>query len=137
MKASELRVISENRYAEIYQTTVESLKSLGTYKGEFSPLICRYAEMRLQHEILMQQWYESSCKITERYTNKAGATNRRKTALYQSIENLRRELLEVENTLGMTPAGIKRINHAALKGKTASKLEEMLGKAVNGGDDMS
>lgn len=128
---------AEDRYTVIYETTVEALKALKTYRVEFTPLICRYSEMRVQLEILMQQWYGLGCAITEPYTNKAGATNQRKTALYQSIEELRRELFDVENALGMTPVGIKRINQAALKGKTASKLEEALGKAAGDGDDMS
>lgn len=135
MKATELKVINEGRYAVIYAETVAAMKTLGTYKAEFTPSICRYAEMRLQLEILMQQWYKAGCKITERYTNKAGATNNRKTALYQSIESLRRELLDVENTLGMTPAGAKRINQAALKVKAASKLDNLF--AAEDGDDMS
>lgn len=102
------------------------MKDLGTYKNEFSPVIVRYAEMRVQFELLMEQWYGEGCRITERYTNKAGATNNRKTALYQSIEAIRRELLELENLLGLTPAGLKKINDKALAGKRVSRLAEAM-----------
>ena len=84
-KSKELKVISDNKFTDIFDQTIEDMKKLGTYKQEFSPVITRYSEMRVQFEILMEQWYAEGCKITEKYTNKAGATNNRKTALYQAI----------------------------------------------------
>lgn len=121
-----LKLVQENRFSEIFDQTIEDMKKLGTYKQEFSPAITRYAEMRVQFEILMQQWYESGCKITEKYTNKSGATNNRKTALYLSIESLRRELTDMEQLFGLTPAGLKRINNKGLGDKKKSPLAEAL-----------
>ena len=66
------------------------------------------------------------CKITEVYINKAGAANNRKTELYRSIENLRRELTDLESVLGLTPAGLKRITDKALGVKSKSRLAEAL-----------
>ena len=116
---------SRDDYTEIYETTVANMKTLGTYKPEFVPLISRYAETRLQFNLIMEQWYESGCTVAEPYTNKAGAVNYRKTALYQAIETLRRELLDVENVLGLTPIGIHRVNNKALvEKKSASVMEK-------------
>lgn len=124
-----LSVVHENQFDTIFLQTIEDMKRLNTYKEEFSPVITRYAEMRVQLEILMHQWYESGCVITEAYTNKAGATNNRKTALYQSIEALRKEIFEIENALGLTPAGLKRISgEAGAKADKQSKLEEVLSR---------
>lgn len=121
---SKVKAASRNAYDEIYETTVENLKTLGTYKPEFTPLICRYAEMRLQFDLIMKQWYDSGCTVAEPYTNKAGAMNYRKTALYQAIETLRRELLDVENVLGLTPLGIHKVNNKALAGKKQASVME-------------
>lgn len=121
-----VKTVHENRFSELYETTLEDLKKIGTYRAEFSPLIARYVEMRLQFELLMGQWYGTGCRVTEAYTNKAGAVNQRKTALYQSIETLRRELLDVENVLGLTPAGIRKINQAALTERKKSAMEKLL-----------
>jgi hypothetical protein len=126
MKKSEIKAISKDRFNEIFNQTVADMKALGTYKQEFSPAIIRYAEMRLQFEILMKDWYASGCKITEKYTNKAGATNNRKTALYQSIETLRKEITDLENIFGLTPAGLKKINEKGLGDKKLSPLAEAL-----------
>lgn len=82
--------------------------------------------MQLQYEILIEKWYEGGCAITEEYTNKAGATNIRKTALYMSIENLRKELLDVENTLGLTPKGFKTLKSKGLDSPKASMLDKVL-----------
>ncbi|KNY24835.1 P27 family phage terminase small subunit [Pseudobacteroides cellulosolvens] len=127
MEASNsLKLIHEDKFSEIFSQTVEDMKKLGTYKQEFSPAITRYAEMRLQFEILMSQWYSEGCKITEKYTNKAGATNNRKTALYQSIETLRKEITDLENIFGLTPAGLKKIKNSGLDDKKTSLLAEAL-----------
>ena len=115
---------SRDGYTEIYETTVENMKTLGTYKPEFVPLVSRYAETRLQFNLIMEQWYKSGCTVAEPYTNKAGAVNYRKTALYQAIETLRRELLDVENVLGLTPIGIHRVNNKALAEKKSASVME-------------
>ncbi len=124
-----LSVVHENKFDAIFLQTVDDMKKLNTYKEEFSPVITRYAEMRVQLEILMGRWYEAGCIITEEYTNKAGATNNRKTALYQSIEGLRKEIFDMENVLGLTPAGLKRISGDAVKQTSQpSRLEEALSR---------
>lgn len=82
--------------------------------------------MRMQFEIIMKQWYKSGCKVTEEYTNKAGATNERKSALYQAIESMRREITELENLFGLTPAGLKKIRTKELESKKKSLLAEAL-----------
>lgn len=92
---------------EIYKETKANMEKLGTYRSEFEAPIKRYAELRLQFDILNEQWYEEGCRITEEYTNKSGATNQRKTALYLSIETMRKELIDMENIFGLTPKGLK------------------------------
>lgn len=126
-KSRALKAISEDKFSDIFKQTVDDMQALETYKTEFSPAITRYAEMRVQYEILMQKWYSEGCIITEPYTNKNGATNNRKTALYQSVETLRAELISMENLFGLTPAGFKKINDKSL----AVQKESLLGKALS------
>lgn len=66
------------------------------------------------------------CKITEKYTNKNGATNLRKTALYMAMENLRKELIDMENTFGLTPKGLRQIKAKGLEEKKTSALDAAL-----------
>lgn len=110
----------------IVNQTTESMKELGVYKKEFDTTIRRYANIRLQYDLLNEEWYENGCHVTEKYTNKNGSTNNRKTALYLSIESLRKELLDIENTLGLTPKGLKQIQASGLKEKKKSALDKVL-----------
>jgi hypothetical protein len=111
---------------KLYNKTVANMQELGTYKVEFDAPIRRYAELSIQYGILNDQWYENGCVITEEYTNKSGATNQRKTALYLSMETLRKELIELENLFGLTPKGLKAIKTKGLDQAKKSKLDEVL-----------
>lgn len=117
----------EKQRRKIFNKTKKDMIALGTYREEFDVIIQRYAEMRLQFDILNKRWYEEGCQITESYTNKAGATNERKTALYLAIEKLRDELTDMENIFGMTPKGLKVIKRKGLEQKKTSALDKMLG----------
>lgn len=106
--------------------TIESMTSVGTYKDEFLPTIERYAELFVEYNNLKEDWEKDGRKITEPYTNKAGATNIRKTALYLALESLRKELLELEDKFGLTPAGLKKIKTEGLKTTAENKLTKIL-----------
>ena len=116
------------RTNKIRNETIEKMRSLGVYREEFAVPIQRYADMRIQYDILSETWRESGYKVTENYTNKAGATNIRKAPLYLSMENLRRELIEMENLFGLTPKGLKAIKAQGLDQGKKSVLDEALKK---------
>ncbi|WP_335871955.1 P27 family phage terminase small subunit [Bacillus sp. 2205SS5-2] len=114
----------EKAVRKIIRKTEKDMQSLGTYRPQFDSAIRVYSEMRFQYDVLMQQFYADGCKISEEYTNKAGAKNIRKTAMYLSLETLRKDIVNHENLLGLTPAGLKRINdEMAKKKKKMSKLD--------------
>lgn len=110
-----------------FKETKKNMTSLGTYRKEFDVIIKRYSEMQVQFDMLNKRWYLEGCKVTEQYTNKAGATNERKTALYLAIENLRSELTDMENIFGLTPKGLNTIKRKGLEQRKTSALEKMLG----------
>ena len=112
---------------KIYKKTVSNMKALGTYKTEFDASVKRYSELSYQFDRLNEKWYAEGCKITEEYTNKSGATNMRKTALYLALENLRSDLMDMENLFGLTPKGLKAIKSKGLEKQSESKLDALLG----------
>ena len=120
---------NEKQIRKIIKKTTESMTELGTYRAQFAPAIRVYAEMRYQLDRLNDEFVSGGCRVTEEYTNKAGATNERKTALYAAIEQLRRDIAATEDRLGLTPAGMRRINEAEMKSrKKVSKLTTALEK---------
>ena len=88
------------KVTKIRNQTIRYMQAVGTFKEEFDASVQRYSDMRGQYDILTEEWYETGCVITEKYTNKAGVTNQRKTTLYLSIENLRKELTDMEDRFG-------------------------------------
>lgn len=118
----------KRRTAKVYKETVANMSILGTFQAQFEASVRRYAELRIQYDILSDQWYEEGCKITEIYTNKYGAENERKTALYLSLETLRKELIEMENIFGLTPKGLKAIKTKGLESKKESAIDAALRK---------
>lgn len=128
MNADELKTSK----VKIYRKTKSNMKKIGTFRPEFDPTVERYAELRVQYDILNETWYDGGCKITESYTNKAGATNQRKTAVYLSLETLRRELTELETLFGLTPKGLKQIKAKGLDTVKGSKLDSVLERLDDG-----
>lgn len=124
MENSKMRKI---KITKMCNKTIENMRILGTYRVEFEAPVRRYAELRIQYDILTEQWYEGGCKITEEYTNKFGATNNRKTALYLAMETMRKELTGMENLFGLTPKGLRSIKAKGLEGKKESILDRALG----------
>lgn len=106
--------------------TREKMVCLGTFRKEFETSIRRYAELSVQYDILTETWYENGCKVTEKYTNKNGATNQRKTALYLSMETMRKELIDMENLFGLTPKGLKAIKTKGLETTKKTALDKAL-----------
>lgn len=122
MEADQIKKLKK----KIYKQTKKSMEAVGTFRPEFDPIVERYAELRAQFEELNEQWYDCGCRITEDYTNKAGATNKRKTALYLALETLRKELVDMENLFGLTPKGLKGIKNKGLDAAKQSKLDSVL-----------
>ena len=116
----------KKRTKTILARTRNNMKKAGTYRREFEDSMERYADLRVQYDVLKGQWYEEGCAITEEYTNKSGAANQRKTPLYLAMETLRKELLELENIFGLTPKGLKQIHSKTME----DKKESALGKAL-------
>jgi hypothetical protein len=117
----------EKAVRKIIRQTKADMEAVGTYRPQFDSAIRTYSEMRYQYDVIMKEFYASGCKISEEYTNKAGATNIRKTALYLSLETIRKDIVNHENLLGLTPAGLKRINDEMnKKKKKTSKLDMAL-----------
>lgn len=116
----------KTKITKLKNQTVKNMEAIGTYRQEFDATIQRYAELRIQYELLTGKWYDEGCEITEEYTNKSGAKNRRKTALYLSIETMRKELVDLENIFGLTPKGLKGIRTKGLEEKKESALDKLL-----------
>lgn len=85
------------------------MKHLGVYREDFEHTIDVYVDMLLQYKMFEKQFAESGYKITDSYTNKAGATNERKTPIYTAMEALRKDLAKYSDLLCLNPRAYERV----------------------------
>lgn len=108
---------------KIKNKVVKQMKDLGIYKKEHIDIIDIYSSLLLQYQIFEEQFAEDGYQIEEDYTNKAGATNKRKTPTYSAMESLRKDIVTYSDRLGLNPKSLESIT--AEKAST-SKLEKAL-----------
>jgi len=110
------------------------MEHLGVYKDDYDQTIDIYVGMLAQYQAFEKAFEESGYQITEEYTNKAGATNDRKTPIYSAMETLRKDLATYSNILCINPKafnGIKKPEppkrkEPETKSKPKSKLQLVL-----------
>lgn len=101
-----------------------NMEALGVYKPEFDLTIDIYSGLIEQYQQLEKDFKKSKFKVVE----KTGySDNSKKSPMVNTLESLRKDILAYSNALGLTPAGLKKINDSIQsKTKTVSKLESAL-----------
>lgn len=105
---------------------VRKMKSVGTYNISFQHSIDVLSRTLYDYEIAVKNFESSGSHIIVKHTNKNGSTNVVKNPLYLAIEKLRDDVLSYSRELGLTPAGLKRINEQGMTPEKKSKFEEFL-----------
>lgn len=114
------------KQATIKNEIVKQMKTLGIYKPEYKNVITIYAGMLSQYEHFEEEFIEKKYPIEEEYTNKAGATNMRKTPLLSCMEKLRMDIATYSNILCLNPKSLENVTaEKANKSKLANILSEM------------
>ena len=93
------RISKANRKKKI----IAQMKSLGNYKEEYDDAINVYLDLIIQYETFSKEFEKSGYKISEEYTNKAGATNQRKVPLLTALETLRKDIITYSDRLRLNP----------------------------------
>lgn len=102
----------------------ENMIAVGTYKPQFDKVITNLAKIYADMDLAREQFKNSGGQFIVRHTNKNGSTNLVKNPYYLVIEGLQGNILSYSRELGLTPAGLKKINESEMSGKKkASKLE--------------
>lgn len=100
------------------------MKKLGTYKDEYKKVIEIFSGMLYQYQEFEKQFEESGYKLTEEYTNKAGATNERKVPLYTAMESLRKDIAAYSDRLCLNPKSLENVT-------TTTKKKSALAQALS------
>lgn len=105
---------------------VDACTAAGTYKSCFDSVIDTLALILERRDDANEQFLKSGGKPIVAYTNKGGATNPAKHPALVLWDELNKTALAYWRDLGLTPAGLKRINEQAIAPKKKSLLAEAL-----------
>ena len=108
----------------IKKNTIQNMKKLNVYKAEYDAVIDTYSELREQYELYTKELKNKGYKYSE-YTFSGGE---KKSPLIAVLETLRKDILQYSIQLGLTPAGLKKINEKNEDESKKNLLAEALSK---------
>lgn len=103
----------------------KACKEAGTYRPFFDFTIMTLAEIMERRDEALEQYVMSGGKPVVVHTNKAGASNLERNPTLLVAADCEKTALQYWRDLGLTPAGLKRIDENSLKEK-ASGFGELL-----------
>ena len=105
----------------IKKRTINDMKKLGTYRKEYRDLIEVYTDIQHDYMLARKEFEESGRK----YETKTAAGNPKKSAIVDSIEKLRKDLIAYSDRLGLSPKSLETIT---AEQQSKSKLSGLLSK---------
>ena len=105
---------------------IEACEAAGTYRKYFDPVITTLSGILEKRDEAEELYIKIGANPIIKHTNKGGATNIVKNPALIIWDDLNKSALSYWRDLGLTPAGLKKIDEAALKGKKQSALEKAL-----------
>ena len=103
-----------------------SCQAAGTYRPYFDDIITTLAGILERRDTAQQIFEASGGNVLVNHTNKAGATNLEQNPCLRLVNDLDRDALCYWRDLGLTPAGLRRIDEQAMKQRKKSALAEAL-----------
>ena len=106
----------------------QAFESAGTYREFFDPVIDTLADILERRDDAKEQFKQTGGNTVVTHTNKGGATNLVKNPALVVIDELNKTALQYWRDLGLTPAGLKRIDEEAMhKQKKETSFADVLG----------
>lgn len=103
------------------QNITAKMQALGTYKQEFDPTIERYVALQKEYKKLYAKHQEDeyNCEVIT-------SSGPKKSPTVSALEALRRDILNLEDALGLTPRGLLKLNEKAFEKVKKSKADELV-----------
>lgn len=102
-------------------------KKAGTYQPQFNYIIDTLAQIMENRDSVHEQFVEDGSRPTITHINKAKEANVVKNPMLVMENELNAQALAYWRDLGLTPAGLKKLNAEVVKDqKTAGGLEKLL-----------
>ena len=105
---------------------IQKMNVAGTYDEVFDPVIETLVDILVEGDRLYKQYTKEGSHPLVTVVSDRGAENQRKNPLLSSWQELNRDALAYWRDLGLTPAGLKKIDENALKKESLSTLDQLL-----------
>lgn len=106
----------------IKRRTIRDMKDLGIHKPQYNRIIDIYSELVYQYFLALKDFEESGFE----YETKTAAGNPKKSSIVSTMENLRKDILQYSDRLGLTPKSFETLT--ADDNKKGSGLAGILSK---------
>jgi len=115
--------MNRKKWAELITA---NCKSIGTYKVEFDPVIDTLAGVLEKRDKVEQEFQDAGAEAVIIHTNQGGNANMTKNPMLVAIGELNTQALAYWRDLGLTPAGLRKLNEQAFQKKKNSAIAEVL-----------
>ena len=112
--------------AEWQERIKQASMDAGTYRPYFDSIIDTLAETMEMRDDAREKFYASGGQTVVMHVNKGGNANIVKNPALVVVDDLNKTALAYWRDLGLTPAGLKRINESAMKGKQKTSFGDVL-----------
>ena len=105
---------------------IASCEAVGTYKPAFNAVIEALANLLENRDSVRAEFEASGGQLIVEHTNAKGATNLEQNPMIRLLNDMNRDALAYWRDLGLTPAGLKKIDERALKEQKKTGLADIL-----------
>lgn len=117
----------KNMKASTYKKKIkENMEKLGTYRAQFDKTIEILAQTCEDRDLAREEFEASGGGFVVTHINKNGSSNLVKNPHIALIDKLDEKILQYNRELGLTPAGLKKLNEKLLKVQKSSGLEDVM-----------
>ena len=104
----------------------QKMTEAGTYDEVFDPVVDTLADILIERDRVYEQYMKDGAHPLVEVISDRGASNMRKNPLLSTWQELNKDALAYWRDLGLTPAGLKKINEEAMKAPEVSALDKIL-----------
>ena len=98
----------------------------GTYRPFFDTVIDELAGIMERRDMALDSFNKTGGHVIVKHTNKNGSTNLEQNPALRLVNDLNRDSLAYWRDLGLTPAGLKKINEKSMEKPKRSALAEAM-----------
>ena len=96
----------------------------GTYRPFFDTVIDELAGIMERRDMALDAFQKTGGNVIVKHTNKNGSANLEQNPALRLVNDLNRDALAYWRDLGLTPAGLKKINEKSMEKPKRSALAE-------------